>query len=185
MRTQSKPKLLPHRKHHRQVHHLGLSNGGLIHQRHHHGITTNGGRRSGECKCTGMRARGDPTQNQGQGVTPCESSAAAAKGDLCSRSDSPSWLSVRAHLIFCSLQRDTRRGIPQDRDCLTAASTGGVETSKHVASFRDVLFGSRTSSVQKLRVLVVWRVREKARSLSLRQRNRCLGLFFPINCALR
>ena len=45
-------------------------------------------------------------KNQGQGVTPCESSAAAAKGDLCSRSDSPSRLSVRALLIFSFVPYD-------------------------------------------------------------------------------
>ena len=35
-------------------------------------------------------------KDQRQGVTPCESPAEAAKGDLCIRSSSPSWLAVHA-----------------------------------------------------------------------------------------
>ena len=110
MRQRSKPKPQHHRRHQPPVHLPGIDNGGLNLLLRHHGSKKNGGRRSGEYKRTAMRARGDPTQNQGQGVTPCESSAtatAAAKGDLCIRSNSPSWLAVQAHAEaakgdFCS-----------------------------------------------------------------------------------
>ena len=55
------------------------------------------------------------------------------------------------HLFFVPYRNwNAQRGIPQDRDCLTAASTGGVETScvfhENVGCFRAVgLFGSRNA----------------------------------------
>ena len=111
--------------------------------------------------------------------------AEAAKGDLRSRSDSPSWLSVCAplNIFLCSFQRHTRRGIPQDRDCLTVATTGGVETSKNIALFFVILWLKNELCSEAPR-LVVWRVGEKARSPSYRQRNRCLGLFSLKLCTL-
>ena len=86
------------RQRHHQVPHHGIKAGGLNPQQHHHGATVNGGNGSGEYALF-WRARGDPAHYHRQGVTPCKSSAtatAAAKGDLCIRSNSPSWLAMQA-----------------------------------------------------------------------------------------
>ena len=94
--TQYRRKL---RRHHHPVPPHGIRAGGLNPQRHHHGTTANGGNGSGEYALF-WRTRGDPAHSHRQGVTPCKSSAtatAAAKGDLCIRSNSPSWLAVQAH----------------------------------------------------------------------------------------
>ena len=86
------------RQRHRQVPHHGIKAGGPNPHPHHHGATMNGGNKSGKYALF-WRARGDPAHYHRQGVTPCKSSAtatAAAKGDLCIRSNSPSWLAVQA-----------------------------------------------------------------------------------------
>ena len=96
MRQRWKPKPQHHRRHQPPVHLPGIDNGGLNLRQRHHGNKTNGGRRSGEY--TLLCGRGVTLRkNHRQGVTPCESSAEAAKGDLCIRSNSPSWLAVQAH----------------------------------------------------------------------------------------
>ena len=126
-------------------------------------------------------------RNQRQGVTPCESSAEAAKGDLCIRSDSPSWLAVQApaeaakgdlcfrssspswlavrtFLLFLTKGHMTRYS---SRSRLSNGSLDGGcrNLQKYRVLFRDPS-GSRTSSSQKLRVCVCWRV-EKKRVLCL------------------
>ena len=168
----------------------GIRAGGLNPQQHHHGTTANGGNGSGEYALF-WRTRGDPAHSHRQGVTPCKSSAtakAAAKGDLCIRSNSPSWLAVQAHaeaakgdlcsrsdspswlsvctIFLCPSVRHTNRGIPQDRDCLTAASTGGVETSRNLAYFCDSLAQER--ALFRSSETCVRRIGEKARSPLLR-----------------
>ena len=54
-----------------------------------------------------------------------------------------------------SLQhRNAQGGIPQDRDCLTAASTGGVETSRvfreNVECFRETVYVVTTVAIEAL-----------------------------------
>ena len=76
------------------------------------------------------------------------------------------------------------RGIPQDRDCLTAVPTGGVETSKHISSLRDVYLAQERALFSS--EAVVCDKRENARSLVVSLKEPVSRRIFPKNifCAL-